>query len=489
MSAQRYIRELYEASCDLSDVAIREAIEEITQKRISEIRNTATAVEICGKSYYVATDGDDENDGLSPATPWKSLERVSEAEELSGGDGVFFRRGDLWRGKFFAKSGVTYSAYGEGEKPKLYGSVRNAACADFWEKTDAEDVWEYAFAEQRDIGNVVFDEREYARKIYRTAPMEDGRTYEKRDKTPFADYRDLREDMTFFHDYQGNGKLYLKCKRGNPGAICESLELAPKITVVSVKDNSNVTIDNLHIAHANFGVSAGGVVRGLTVQNCEICWIGGSIMRDVNPPEVKIPPVYGNGIEIYGGTYNFTVRNNYIWQVFDAAATHQFGRNAAGVGFSNIKYLDNVIEHSVYSIEIFLGDSTEPDRIRKNEDTCIENNILRMGGGFGHFQRSDHWSTSLIRNGRIVKDTKNYIVRNNIFDRSRGRMVLTVLEAPDDGASMAQYFDNIYVHKRGKNFAVRGGKPFVTYENTKSELEALGTEYGAKIIITDNEDF
>ena len=67
-------------------------------KRKNEILNSGTAVTVTGKSYYVSNEGDDNNDGLSAVTPWKTLSKVSNAD-LNPGDGVFFRRGDLFRGK------------------------------------------------------------------------------------------------------------------------------------------------------------------------------------------------------------------------------------------------------------------------------------------------------------------------------------------------------------------------------------------------------
>ena len=73
-----------------------------------------------GTTYYVSNGGNDQNDGLTPETAWATLARVSEAE-LCPGDAVRFRRGDLFRGLVQTKPGVGYGAYGEGEKPRIYG--------------------------------------------------------------------------------------------------------------------------------------------------------------------------------------------------------------------------------------------------------------------------------------------------------------------------------------------------------------------------------
>ena len=50
------------------------------------------------------------------------------------GDVVYFQRGDIWRGTvLFCREGVTYSAYGEGEKPIITSSPENGAGAEKWQ--------------------------------------------------------------------------------------------------------------------------------------------------------------------------------------------------------------------------------------------------------------------------------------------------------------------------------------------------------------------
>ena len=66
----------------------KQILEEMKMRR-EVIRNSLTEVEVSGTCYYVSTDGNDQNDGLSPQTPWATLEKVSDAN-LQPGDGVFF---------------------------------------------------------------------------------------------------------------------------------------------------------------------------------------------------------------------------------------------------------------------------------------------------------------------------------------------------------------------------------------------------------------
>ena len=89
------------------------------------------------------------------------MAKVSGAE-LSKGDGVFFKRGDLFRGQLKTQAGVTYSAFGCGEKPKIYGSEKNyAEDKSFWKKTDKENVYVSSDTFDADVGLLAFDNGKY----------------------------------------------------------------------------------------------------------------------------------------------------------------------------------------------------------------------------------------------------------------------------------------------------------------------------------------
>lgn len=97
-----------------------------------------------GRTFYVDShDGRDDHDGLSPDRPWQSLERVNAAE-LKPGDTVRFKCGGLWRGSLTPASGdqeapITYTSYGEGDKPRLLGSRPRSRPEDWVQIQD--DLW------------------------------------------------------------------------------------------------------------------------------------------------------------------------------------------------------------------------------------------------------------------------------------------------------------------------------------------------------------
>jgi len=48
--------------------------------------------------FYVSPKGDDAGDGRSPATAWKTTEKVNKSQ-FAAGDKILFERGGKWRGK------------------------------------------------------------------------------------------------------------------------------------------------------------------------------------------------------------------------------------------------------------------------------------------------------------------------------------------------------------------------------------------------------
>ena len=113
-----------------------EDLRDLTDRRIAEIRATPNlAFDITTDWFgntnvrYVSAAGDDDkNNGQTPEKPWKTIQKVNDSVGW-GVEYVCFRRGDVFRGSIKAKSGVTYTAYGDKSKPKpcIYASTKNGA--------------------------------------------------------------------------------------------------------------------------------------------------------------------------------------------------------------------------------------------------------------------------------------------------------------------------------------------------------------------------
>ena len=454
--------------------AFLNGLDALAEQKKQAILTAQDTLTITGTTYYVSNEGNDEQDGTTPETAWATLGKVTTAP-LQEGDGVRFRRGDTFRGCIVTRPGVTYCAYGEGDKPRLYSWDKNLAeSASLWELIDAEHhIWRLT-EPILDCGTLVFNEGEYhSRKLI---PSYIGGKFVCRDdeSRAFDVTTEMTQDLDIFCAYtartttvpskgqdfpipiiddQSFGELYLRCDRGNPAEVFSSIEAPVKRNMLRVGDNKNVRIDNLCLkyigAHA---VSAGGHCVGLHVTNCEIGWIGGTIQHymgtDPNYPQGVRGSVtrYGNGVEVYGGCEDYLVKDNYIYQCYDAGITHQFTSTPARVRrMVNVRYLDNLVEYCVYSIEYFLeklGGDTESYM----DDIVIAGNILRHSGyGWGQQRHNTH-TPAHIKGWSYENTASHYAIYNNIFDRAGYRMLHLVAKYPE---SLPVMSGNTYVQHKG----------------------------------------
>ena len=427
---------------------ISKNFDNLFKNRKEQIRNTKTAIKMTGTAYYVSNDGDNNADGKSPKTAWKTLDKVHNAD-LKSGDGVFFKRGDLFRGKFTAQNGVTYSAYGNGEKPKFYSHDKSLCGTSLWELYDKEyNIWKLK-EKILDVGTIVFNDGEkHSRKLIPT--YRNGKFVCRDNEAKIFDIKtEMTEDLDLYWHYEERfsndaskgedfpvpivdddslGELYLRCDKGNPAEVFSSIEALERVYLIIATKTRDVTIDNLCIKYSGMhAVAAGGPCENLTVTNCEMGWIGGCIQHyagtDPNYPEGKRGSVtrFGNAVEVYGACNGYTVKNNYVYEVYDAGITHQVTTQNKQL-LQNIEYSDNLIEKCVYGIEYFL-DQIENEKESCMENVLIKNNFIRLSGyGWGQ-QRHNVDTPALIKGWSYVNTAKNFKIEDNIFDRSAYRML------------------------------------------------------------------
>lgn len=407
-------------------------LDELTKQRVEEIRSTPNMEKQFERTFFVSCDGNDENDGLSPDSPWATLSRINKADkggELKYGDAILLRRGDLFRGNIdVITDGVTISAYSTGKKPEIYTALKNYADESLWIETDRPNIYECAdkFDHSRDVGFITFDNGgAYGIRDLITFSTEKGCTVHYIERRPFNGYFDLNTDLHFFHDYRSH-KLFLYSDKGNPGKRFKSIELSLGVHGVAVGGN-NITVDNLCIKHVgNHGVGA-GECEGLTVTNCEFGWIGGSVLgtsysKEGHPPSSR----FGNAVEIYGGCDKFTVRNCLVYQVYDAGLTFQIQTpKDYDASMRNIVFADNVILNCYYSIEYFLYIEAQcKDNPSVVENVLFENNLMRFAAHGMCEQRPDNAAGTHIKAKWVENCGVNFVMKNNVFDESRHMLII-----------------------------------------------------------------
>ena len=380
--------------------------------KILESHNTIDPLKYtAGKVYFVSAEGNDGNDGLSESKPVKTLAKVNELP-LRYGDAVLFRRGDTWRRSpdklsgalIKAKAGVTYSAYGKGDKPRIFGSPWSLASEGTWTLTSTRNVYEYsATFGVGMVGTILFDNKDFAV------------VYDDNYKT----VSQLTNDLDCL---QKDGKVYLCSTKGNPGTRWTTAEWF--VGSDGIRCDEKNTIDNLCIRYVGAHGIGIGFTTELIVTNCEIGLLGGCFNHAGQSDQVR----YGNGVQVFGGCDKYVISNCWVYQCFDAGITHQYGDSGSydrDCVMQNITYRGNLLEENMYNIEYFNSYIEGRDRIMRN--VKIDRNILRKAGyGWGIQRGNAYERLERHRQSWMCSNpAENYVISNNIFDRCTGSESIT----------------------------------------------------------------
>lgn len=447
-----------------------------------------------GKTYYISSiNGDDENDGLSPEKAWRTCKHINTKGTLEEYDYVLFERGSLFRESVELLDGVVYSAYGEGEKPRFYGSI-DATGKDSWSKTDVENVWVFkdTVDGKLDIGNIIADSGA-AWGIKALVDSENIRKWQgycyngfegfEVKEEPFESYSSLKHNMEYWHDHE-SGKVYLYLDRGNPGEYFKELELAKKVSAFHGHPKRCV-LDNVCVKYVGMhGIGMGGI-RDVTIQYCELGWIGGSIQAPAPGATGRL----GNAVECFGYADGYTIHDCYAYQVYDCCFTTQWqGSQNNDVIMNNIKFYNNVAELSNTGLETWLASHamyTENKYMFSNME-LFDNYNLCMGYGWSH-QRVNK-NGNFFYGDVLISDTfyENCRIHDNVNVYSSSIAAFVRYS----GKNGFNFFDNTYVMERDRDFFWTSATPtdgsgrLSSYRCDESGMKLLAAhscELGSKI--------
>ena len=472
--------------------AREQEILEAASERYDAIMNSKSnwTVDEGGTVYYVSPNGDDSNDGLTPETAWRSLGKVNSALAwefgsdfdtkaypelqwaaehlgewitLKAGDVVLFERGGLWRGLLPTVSGVTYSAYGEGAKPEIWGSPENGSGAEKWTLLEGTDnIWVY-YKEMQDCGAIVLDDgKVVAQKCAPHWSMDQSKWLVKKN----SDINDKEyvefeitslKNLYFFNDLQGLrsddfpnwhwGTLYLRCDEGNPGELFDSIEFLTGIDAQyrGVRAAENTVIDNLSFRYYGMGTM---LDSGSTVRNCATWWIGGSVYEY---------PVFDDGILEVGraGDGFMAAGPNCVIEGCYAAYCWDNGFGIEG-GWpcNNTKVIGNLAEHNRYGIVITnWGAYDAGEEMPMFADVLVHDNYFMYAGDtWSHYgEITDFGVITCCVNpgggGLTISD-------NVIYEQTSENDVLVYYGYHDKVADKVDFQGNVY-YKSSQNKALQ----------------------------------
>ncbi|MGN0791237.1 MAG: DUF1565 domain-containing protein [Christensenellales bacterium] len=421
-----------------------------------------------GTAYYVSNNGSDYNDGLSPDTPFATVDVFNDIE-LQYGDAIFFERGSMWRTvelpwSIRGTEGLTISAYGEGAKPAFYGSEENGTGSEKWElfysDASGRKIWKF-YKEMTEVASIVLNGKEF---VLRDVAYWNGKSYlQMEDDHQFStnkiyDVISYLPDMWCFpaivypdmstekigdrlfrswneqtgEDIFYKGPLYFRCDAGNPGKIYSDIEfIMPYAFSDGMSDYQ--TFDNICIRYSSMTFCSGfNRVREAcngVVQNCEVGWMGGNVFSYATGDETGDTRIqlnaglYGrNGGAMSFAGSNYTIRNNYVHDSFQegiALETFDDCDTMEGCIVSG-----NLIERATQGILVCNWDLiVNPNHIFKN--ILIEDNMVLDSGVNNFFStdwETDYCNAMVIQGGPCANE--NLLIRNNTFAFATGALVI-----------------------------------------------------------------
>lgn len=394
---------------------------------------------ITGNVYYVANNGNDTNDGLSPDSPWQTMAHVN-SRTFFPGDGILFRCGDTWRETLVAGSSGTagqyiiYSAYGNGDRPRILGSrfllsweaVPNYT--NVWKSVETvpnphdlymSDLW---FIEQD--GSVTWGTHEHRGNNW---IMED-----------YSVLGELTQEYktTWAGTSPDSGNAYIYCPE-NPAARYRGVEIGIRNNIIELNDREYIAIDSLVLRyHLGCGINENyqptNYLSGLRVTNCEVAYSGIKDGANMYGIENRHSDAYiaFNDIHDCGrrsislvmyDTSPATIQENVV---IEHNHLHD-GYHTTGVD------INNVGQHTMRNITVrynFIGGN--PNTVLDNVDTAsiMEGDPVSMG----IFVANQGYGTAAVENVKIY---------GNVFAWSHSRFV--ALESVRD---IAVYNNTFYRH-------------------------------------------
>ena len=420
---------------------------------IAMIAYNSDSAKISGTAYYVSNKGNDNNDGKTPATAWATLDKVNTAE-LKPGDGVFFERGGLWRGGINAKKGVTYSAYGSGDKPRIFASIDGKTHGE-WKQTSTPNVWVLdKVIDETDCGTIVFNDGEY-----------------------FANKKQAVEKLVANFDfvYTGNKsdatkvdrKIYLYYDKGNPAECFKTIDIASARHLINFFEPnlSDVTIHNLDLAYGQDYYFTSNL-KNITMSYCTVRWCGGAMFQN---QDIRA----GGGGGAWENCDGLYFDHCYFYQHFDAGVSPQYQGSNPCV-YKKFQVTNCVFEKIEWVFEHWISVSEQTAAKSRWIDCKFAYNICYdTGGGFG-----DKMKRSSCVIGKAGAPVENCVIEKNIFDRSWYNSI--IIDSNSSNSNDKYHFElknNLYVIGRANvTFATIWGVGYKATAAGFADFVKLGIE-------------
>ena len=365
----------------------------------------AAAISADAEVRYFSNAGDDAADGLTPATAWRTLDKLNK--DLPSGGEARLRRGDVFYGRVNLKSGpdaehaTVLSAYGEGAAPEICAYKIAKSNPSGWTFTGTNNLWRIDLADHSKFdgnhattdGNVGFlkvDGRIFGRKFFAKSG------------------RPMTQQWNFTDDHR-----YLTVwSADNPARLAKEICIAPKMSVIPLRNHIKVRDV---VVRGTGGHGANGVGVDVCFSDCGFFEIGGSHLSGHGYGTTR----FGNGIECWAGSSDVQVRRCRFADIYDVGFTMQGGNPPRS--WENIHVTDCTFTKCTQCYELW----TEKCRpgIGMKGCTFMRNRCVDTARGWAYDVRPDKTAATPLLIYNMQTDVCDILVKDNVFVNSRGALI------------------------------------------------------------------
>ncbi len=371
-------------------------------------------------NYYVSNTGNDTAIGTSPGTAWKTISHVN-SQTFIAGDSILFKRGDYWRQQSLTapSSGsnlgqIVFGAYGEGSKPKIYGSVQ----ANEWTNVSGN-IWQSATKVNYNPKTVGYGAEVFFVEADNLVKWGN-----------YQIYSDLSE-LTEQYDWTWNSETLYIYAESDPDILYTSVEAPQIANAVLINDKEYLSFDNLEIMYyTQVGIResyAPPELHGLRVTNCHIGCLGVKGSAQAFGLSVKQSDMYiaYNDIHDCG-------RRNISINLYDVAPV---------ITMQNVIIENNHLHNGWHTTGI--------DGINSGTHTMknitIRNNIIENGENTP-VDNANPYSNAIYIVADPGAEINNVKIYNNVFKYIKGAGIVV-----DGVDSMLIYYNTFYGHNQNVN--------------------------------------
>ena len=357
-----------------------------------------------GDVRYLAANGDDANDGMSPETAWRTPERLNKG--LPPGGTALLRCGDVFYGTINVKGGLgrdrhtVITSFGSGARPTISGLKILRDDPSIWKANKLSAIYNMWYVDISDPSNFTG---------VATAEANPGFLIVDGELKPWK--RFSRYDVNSQWDFAGeDGRLYVH-STNNPALLAHDIRVAMRVT--GVRLFSHMTVSNIAVrstgAHGMYAGWSSTPSIDILVSDCSFENIGGSELPG-HEPRVR----YGNGVEFGSNCSDAIVERCEFKGIYDVAFTMQ--GMPTTIGWSDIHMRDCIVTDSTQAFEIWCKDAKPGVGFARCSFTG--NRVVNVGGGWGAVVRPNRQTATPLLVYTTDTDTVDIVVTKNVFENA-----------------------------------------------------------------------